>query len=252
MWPLIAQRSLMWMRIAVLFMLTWAYGYMDTCSAQTTGTLRVFCEPAGSCQYVLDGKHRMNDRELTLLDGPHRFVFWAPERRMLDTTFMIVGGEVREVRVQLHYAQDFIDFRRKADNHRRTDRWLRYGTPVITVGAAAWAGVSIAQAIKARNTIDDLSEEYITSSDPGAISELKNQRMPEANSELRRANTMAWVSGSLCVASAGAWWYAQKMRRQRQAPVFEDKEKLRFDGLVWVPNNTRGGTWTMGITIPMR
>ncbi|MBK8497937.1 MAG: hypothetical protein IPL52_03755 [Flavobacteriales bacterium] len=219
--------------------------------AQTTGTLRVFCEPSGSCQYILDGKHRLNDREITLLEGPHRFVFWAPERRMLDTMFMVTGGQLHEARVQLHYSQEFIEFSRQADSHRRRDRWLRYGTPVLTVGAGAWAGVSIAQALKARKDLDALADDYATLSDPGAITALKDQRIPDANSALRRTRTMAYVSSGVFVLSAGAYWYAQKVRRANKAPLFEDKEKVRFDGLVWVPGAT-GGTWAMAATIPIR
>ncbi len=220
--------------------------------AQSTGTLRVFCEPAGSCQYVLDGKHRMNDRELTLLDGPHRFVFWAPERRMLDTTFLVSGGNLREVKVQLRYSQEFIEYRQQSENHLRNDRWMRYGTSALAVGAGAWAGVSIARAINARKDLDVLGEEYTTSSDPGGISDLKVERIPDANTELRRSRTMAYVSSGAFALSAGAWWYVQKVRRSRTPPVFEDKEKVRFDGLVWTPNASGSGTWAMAVILPIR
>lgn len=220
--------------------------------AQATGTLRVFCEPAGSCQYILDGKHRMNDREITLLEGRHRLVFWAPERRMLDTTFMVMAGQLSEARVQLHYSKEFIEFSRLSDRHRRRDRWLRYGTPVLTVGAGAWAGISIAQALKARKDLDALADDYTTLSDPGAITALKGQRIPDANDALRRTRTMACVSSGVFVLSAGAYWYAQKMRRASKAPLFEDKEKVRFDGLVWVPGLGGNGTWMAGLTIPVR
>lgn len=220
--------------------------------AQATGTLRVFCEPAGSCQYVLDGKHRMNDREITLLEGQHRLVFWAPERRMLDTTFMVLGGRLSEARIQLHYSQEFIEFSRQADRHRRRDRWLKYGTPVLTVGAGAWAGISIAQALKARKDLDALADDYTTLSDPGALTALKDQRIPEANDALRRTRTMAYVSSGVFVLSAGAYWYAQKMRRASKAPLFEDKEKVRFDSLVWVPCRGGNGTWMAALTIPMQ
>ena len=236
---------------AHVVMWTCALVCMPTCFAQTTGTLRVFCEPVGSCQYVLDGKHRMNDRELTLLDGPHRFVFWAPERRMLDTTFLVSGGSLREVNVQLRYSSEFIDYRQHAGSFVRNDRWMRYGTPVLAVGTGVWAGVSIVHAINARKDLDALGEEYINSSDPGGISDLKDERIPAANAALRTTRTMAYVSSGLFVASAGAWWYVQKIRRSRTSPVFEDKEKARFDGLVWVPN-TNGGTWAMGFTLPIR
>ena len=38
---------------------------------------------------------------------------------------------------------------------------------------------------------------------------------------------------------------------KKPAPVFEDKEKVRFDGLVWVPGR-QGGSLALGLTVPIR
>lgn len=219
-------------------------------SAQSTGKVRVFCEPGG-CAYVLDGKNRLSDREVTLMEGPHRFVFWAPERRMLDTTFTVLANTTRELKVQLRYSEEYIDFRRRADRFTRNDRWLRYGPPLVAVGAGAWAGISIKRAIDARKDLDALEDEYFTSSYPAGLSDLKDDRIPAANKELRDARTMAYVSSGVFVASAAAAWYVrQKLRKG--PPIFEDKEKLRFDGLVWAPGRDRSGVWMASLTVPIR
>lgn len=240
------------MLLSVLIMFAWVHGSLSTCFSQSTGGVRVFCEPGGS-SYVLDGQHRMADRELTLMEGPHRFVFWAPERRMLDTTFVVLAGTTRELRVQLRYSQEYIAFRHRADNYTRNSRWLRYGPPVVALGTGAWAGVSIKRAIDARKDLDALADEYAASSYPAGIHELKDERIPEANKELRDARTMAYISSGVFVASVATVWWTQRMLKRSTAPVFEDKEKVRFDGLVWVPSNSGGGgTWMAGLTLPIR
>ncbi|MBL0128883.1 MAG: hypothetical protein IPP83_15820 [Flavobacteriales bacterium] len=223
-----------------------------TGAAQNTGKLRIFCEPAGSCSYIVDGKHRLTDREITLMEGPHTFVFWAPERRMHDTTLVVVAGATTEARVQLRYSEEYITYRHRADRFTRNDRWVQYGPPLITVSAGVWSGVSIARAMKARKDLDALSDEYNTSTYPAGIIELKNERIPDANKELRQARTMAYVSSGVFVASAAVSYLIHQRRRTRTAPIFEDKEKLRFDGLVWMPGANNAGTWAMGFTLPIR
>ena len=63
---------------------------------------------------------------------------------------------------------------------------------------------------------------------------------------------MAWVSGGLTAASGAAWWYLRKARAERKPPVFEDKERARFEGLVWTPDANGQGLWLAGFTIPLR
>lgn len=224
----------------------------DKGTAQSVGKLRLFCEPIGTSSYVVDGKHRLNDREITLMEGPHRFVFWAPERRMLDTTLLVRAGETREARVQLRYSEEYIAYRKAADRYQRNDRWLHYATPLVAAGAGVWAGVSISQAIKARKDLDALEEEYTTSSGPSDLADLKARRIPDANDALKQTRTMAYVSSGVFALSATAVWYIQNHRRQRTPPTFEDKEKVRFEGLTWAPSNAGRGTWAMGLTLPIR
>ena len=220
--------------------------------AQSTGKLRIFCEPQGTSLYIVDGKHRLNDREITLMEGPHTFTFWAPERRMLDTTLMVVAGTTREAHVQLRYSEEYIAYRAEADRYTRNARWKQYGPPLVALGAGAWAGVSISRAINARKDLDALEEEYNTSAYPAGITELKDERIPEANTELRQARTMAYISSGVFVASAAVSYLVHRRSVTRTAPVFEDKEKLRFDGLVWAPGANGDGIWMAALTIPIR
>lgn len=219
--------------------------------AQSTGTLRILCEPMGSCEYVLDGRHRLRDRELKLLEGPHRFAFWAPERRVLDTVLTVLPDAVTEARIQLRYSAEFIAYNKALRRHQRDDRWLRYGVPVLAVGAAAWLGASTWRVIDAQRDIDALEQAYRDADSPARIARLKGTEIPEANRRLRDARAMLWVSGGAAAATGAAWWWLRQARARRKPPVFEDREKARFDGLVWAPG-PRGGAWMASLTLPLR
>ena len=242
-----------WRPARFLGMLACAQLQMSTCAfAQSTGTLRITCEPQASFSYLLDGKHRLKDRELTLLEGPHRLVFWAPERRMLDTTFTIAPNAMNEARIQLRYSEEFIAFNKKLRRYERDDRWLRYGTPVLVLGSAAWFGVSVYKGVDAQRDLHRMRDDYAESTSPAGINELKDSDIPDANKRLRQARVMAGVSGGLLVGSGALWYYMKKIRSKRPAPTFEDKEKARFDGLAFVPGPDGQGLWMAAITIPLR
>lgn len=217
---------------------------------QATGTLRLNMEPAGSTEYVLDTAYRMRDRELRLLEGPHHFVFWAPERRMLDTTITVVPGVTTDVRIGLRYSEEYIQWRKRSERYTTTRRWGLYGPPVVAAGAAAWMVVSILNYGQAHQDLDDLEAAYAASSDPGEIQRIKEVDIPEAKDDFAKARTATIVSTSLFVVSAGATWYLRRKLEENRPPAFEDKERTRFEGLVWVPGH-HGGTWAAGITIPL-
>jgi hypothetical protein len=218
--------------------------------AQSTGRLRLIMEPAGQTDYVLDGQFRMRDREVSLMEGPHRFVFWAPERRMLDTVLTVVAGGTSDVRISLRYSEEYIQWRKQAEQYETQRRWGLYAPPVIAAGAAAWMVVSYMNYSQAHRELDDLEEAYAASTDPGEISSIKSEDIPAAKDDFAKARTQTIVASSLFVVSTGATWYLRRKLSSRTAPVFEDKERTRFEGLVWVPGGT-GGTWMAGLSIPL-
>jgi hypothetical protein len=218
--------------------------------AQSTGRLRLIMEPAGQTDYVLDGQFRMRDREVSLMEGPHRFVFWAPERRMLDTVLTVVAGGTNDVRISLRYSEEYIQWRKQAEQYETQRRWGLYAPPVVAAGAAAWMVVSYMNYSQAHRELDDLEEAYAASTDPGEISSIKSEDIPAAKDDFAKARTQTIVASSLFVVSTGATWYLRRKLSSRTAPVFEDKERTRFEGLVWVPGGT-GGTWMAGLSIPL-
>lgn len=225
---------------------------MDTTAyAQSSGQLRFRFEPPQGVSYVLDGKYRMTDREVTLMEGAHRFTFWAPERRMLDTTFFVIAGRLQEFTVQLRYAPEYIAHRDELVRYERMQKWGRTAPLVVVAGTGAFAAISYLRYRARYDDLQDLREEYRTSSDPEGIRKLKAELIPEAKDDFARARTQAMVSGGVFAASLGAAAYLRHRIARSERPVFEDKERIRFEGLVHTPS-PRGGTWTAGLSIPLR
>ena len=127
-----------------------------TAAAQTTGQLRLLMEPAGTTSYLLDGKHRMTQREVSLLEGPHHFVFWAPERRMLDTTITVVGGGIQDVRISLRYSEEYIQHLSRMKSYTSMQRWGRVVPPIVAGAAGVWALVSYLDYNAAHKDLVDL------------------------------------------------------------------------------------------------
>lgn len=243
----------------VLLVLVWALGGTGSSAcAQSSGQLRFRFEPAQGVSYVLDGKYRMAEVELTLLEGAHRFTFWAPERRMLDTTLTVLPNRLVEVPVTLRYTQAFVDHRRAVERHRRQTLWSRWAPPVVTAGAAAWAAVAWSRFVQADKELDDLGDSYRTLSDPRGIERLKTERIPAAKDDFARARTRAYTATGVFVLSAAATWYLNRTVARRPAPQYIDEERIRFEGLVCVPPTPRpwpaapAAPWSIGASFTLR
>lgn len=240
-------------RVVVVLMITWAHVHMGTCAfGQATGKLRLNVQPIGSTEYVVDGKYRLHDREITLDQGAHRFLFWAPERRILDTTLTVVPDQTTEIMLELRYSQEFIAHRRAAQRYTLLHRWGRIAPPVIAAGLGAWAVTSFVTYKQASDDLVELNDTYASLTVPNEIDVLKDDRIPTAKDDFAKARTQFYVSTGLFVVSLGAVAYLRHLTTAAQTPVFEDKEKVRFDGLVWAPAPHGGGTWAAALTIPIR
>jgi hypothetical protein len=69
-------------------------------------------DPGSGYAFVLDHQYRMQQREVDLIAGPHHFTFWAPERRMIDTTINVVEGRTREITILLPYSDEYRNYER--------------------------------------------------------------------------------------------------------------------------------------------
>ena len=228
------------------------HGYMATCAtAQSTGQLRFRFEPPQGVSYVLDGKYRLSDKEVTLSEGRHHFTFWAPERSLLDTAFFVVADRTTDVLVRLRYSAEYVDHRRALERYSRQERTGRAVPPLLAGAAAAWTTVAVIQLADAHKDLQDLEDRYAQLSDPAGILRLKQQDIPEAKNELRRARTQAFLAGGTFAVTAAATLWVRQRLAQRKPPAFEDRERIRFEGLVRSPA-TLGNAWCAQFSLPIR
>lgn len=221
--------------------------------AQTMGQLRLVVDPGHDFQVVLDGKHRLQERVLDLTEGNHRLQLWAPTRRIVDTTVYVRAGGSRDLIVRLPYAPEYVAHLQEM-RHYRQRLWLNKALPTVaTAGAAAWATAAYLGYRKAGRQLQDDRDLYNSSADPGEIAALKDELFPRHREDFRRSKVMLGVSTGVFAAAAAITVWAYRRADRKPLPVFEDKEKVRFDGLVWLPGpDGRGGTWTAAMTIPLR
>ncbi len=221
------------------------------CPGQSTGTLRFFVDPGDSYRFVLDGKYRMQEREMKLLEGPHTFTFWAPTRAMVDTVLRVVPDRSTDVYIRLPHSAEYVAYTRELQQLRK-EQWLGRVLPsAVTLGTGIWAVSSFVQYKDAHEQLQADESLYTTSATPRELEQLKSTVVPRHQAEFKDARTMFYVSGGVFLASAAFTTWSIIKASKKPAPTFEDKEKVRFDGLVWVPGRS-GGSLAMGLTIPIR
>lgn len=222
--------------------------------SQSTGTLRLFIEPGHDYQFVLDHKYRMQQREVTLGEGPHHFTFWAPKHRMVDTTLSVAPNTVTTFTLRLPVSAEYMAWQRDVAKYKR-QVVLGRGLPLAaTVGFGVWSVVALTDHKAAYDQLNDDEALYASARSPREIEELKNETLPADKDEFDRTKGQFVLAASLTAVSAGITIWMFHKTRGRQVPVFEDKEKVRFDGLVWVPPafGPSDGVFMASFTIPLR
>lgn len=219
-----------------------------TSVAQKTGTLRMLIEPGTNFEFVVDHKYRMQQREVKLGEGLHHFSFWAPERNIVDTSVFVIADRTSDLVLRLPYSPEYVQFRKDMGNYEN-GRLMRKLSPVLLVGGLVWTGLSISSYGKAKDQLDMDRTAYATGVDPATITRLKIN-IEEHNADLRKARTSLYAGTALSVVGAGVIYYVWHKTKAKGKPVFEDKERVRFDGLSWMPDR-QGGFWYAGLTIPL-
>lgn len=217
--------------------------------AQNTGTLRLLVDPGHNFEFIVDKKHRMQQREITLTEGLHHFSLWAPERVILDTSVFVVADRTSDLVVRLRYSAEYAAYRKELSQYKSARR-KRAWTPVLLGAGMVWTGLSAAKYIKAGDALDQAVADYGTSNEPGVIYQIKKNTIPQHNDELKKAKTSLIMGSALTVLGAGLVYYMRATTKGLQQPTFEDKEKVRFDGLAWVPDRN-GAFWSATFSMPL-
>jgi hypothetical protein len=181
-----------------ILLLACSHALLGMCAhAQGTGTLRFKVDPGDSYQFVLDGKYRMQEREVKLLEGPHSFTFWAPSRSMVDTVLRVVPGRTTDVVLRLPYSAEYLAYQNELKRQRK-DQWLGRVLPsVVTLGAGIWAVGSFVEYKDAHEQLQADEHRYTTSADPYELQQLKQVDVPTHRSDFKQARDMFYLSGGV-------------------------------------------------------
>ncbi len=218
--------------------------------SQNTGTLRLLVDPGHNFEFVVDKKHRMQQREVKLSEGLHHFSFWAPERMVVDTNVFVVADRTSDLVLKLPNSPEYIAYRRALAQHQSKRRVARTIPTVVTGGALIWTSLSLVKYQKARDVLEADRETYEIDVRPASIRTLKETTIPAHNEDLRKARTGVYTALGTTAICGAITYYLYRRSAKWDKPVFEDKQKVVFDGLVWLPSE-RGGMFHAGITIPL-
>jgi len=213
-------------------------GFMHMClpgTAQVTGKLRLLIDPGGTFQVRVDGGPVLTTRELELSPGPHALRIWAPTRMVTDTSVVVAPDRMSDVILRLPVNPDYTAYRmdmRAFQRKRRAWRLLPIG---LTAGSGAWMLSTLKKQNDAYNQLQADRDNYDGATDPLVIARLKDEVLPARQDELAAARSRLTVATSVTVAMAAftatAFWRSSKFKR----PVYDDKQKLRFEGLAYAP-----------------
>lgn len=222
------------------------------CVAQTVGKLRLMVDPGNNFQFVLDHKYRMQQREVELATGQHHFSFWAPERVVFDTTLVVLENEMREVFVRLPYSAEYRAYQEELRVLKKR-MWLEVALPsAVTLGAGILAYSTFKQYQNAHDQLTADEEAYTSGADPAQLASLKGDIIPNHKSEFRDKRGIFFATAGLFTAvAAGSAWMIVRYNK-RSDPKFFDREKVKFDGLVWLPSHDNGGLLLAGLHLDLR
>lgn len=218
-------------------------------SAQNTGTLRLIVDPGNDFSFVVDKKFRMQQREIKLTEGLHDFTIWAPTRRMKDTAVFVIANRTSDLVVRLPYSPEYSEYRHAFGDYMNK-RTMRAASPVVLLAGLIWAGASVGPYNSAHDQLEADQANYDSNVDPGLINKLKDVEIPAHKKEFRTARNSLYGGVALTAIGAGVLWWVRSSTKGLERPVFEDKEKVKFEGLTWqrTPN---GAVWAAGLSIPL-
>lgn len=201
------------------------------------GELLLLVHPMEHAEYILDGKERRKaaSQWLRLDVGEHRFTCWAPDHRIWDTTLHVRADERIEVRKRLAWSDEYLAYRKSSAAVGRS-RLLWKGLPLL--GTLVAGGLTLNARARHQEAYDELKAleaSYGTLTSRAGIAYLKTTDLPEAGQRVDGTRRTLVVNGAItCVAALATvygFWRASRLER----PRYEDKERLRFEGLAWAP-----------------
>lgn len=222
---------------------------------QSDVEVKMLVQPFPQVEYILNDTGRLKEVEVPVVRlpaGDHHLVFWAPNCGILDTVLHLAPGTpMVQMRKILRPTPEYLNYRRHARGvwlHKAMWR----GIPLlVTIGFGIKAYSDHKAHDQAYDDLHALQDSYPTLALPSTISALKQVTIPAAQQKLDDTRQKFVISMALCGAGALATIYGFIRAGKLQYPSYQDKEKVRFDGLAWIPEGNTGMVIT-GISIPLR
>jgi hypothetical protein len=164
---------------------------------------------------------------------------------------VVEAGRSKDIILRLPVSEEYAQYRRQLGQYQKERRYKITIPVAVTAGLGVFAGYSFLQHKASYDQLLDDKEAYRTGNSPAALSVLKNETIPEHEADFKSDRTRFIIAGGLFGCAAAYTVYSIIKYGERPKPVFEDKEKIKFDGLVWLPGE-RGGQLLMGLHINLR
>lgn len=235
--------------ITFILLSWWLNGHLQAQSGQ--GTVRYLINPADLIQEKLDGKLQVRSGTRALDAGSHRFTFYATGFQLLDTVVMVQPDATLDLRYVLKPDPEHVAFR-KAQKKRQNARLLGVYTPgLLTLAGSVWVANAMKKESEAYDALKASEAEYTTLNSPSQVQALKNEVIPSQQEALKDAQRTLLTASIATGFMAGLTVWGIIRSGRNAAPVYEDKQRIRFEGIAWLPTSS-GGTLFTSLTIPIR
>lgn len=211
-------------------------------NAQEVGVIRLLVEPGHDFKVRVDGGLLVERRELELTSGSHHISVWAPGHLMKDTTLMVVKEVRQDVVLRLmvdpmrtRYEQDLMV-------HKRRSR-LAMIVPIATIAMAVQTGSALFNYNKEVAAYNDLKGTYSDLTITTEIDRLRSVTIPESEDAMDKYRQRLTVGAVSTTVLAGLSTFVLVRHLRRPAPVLDERERLRFEGVAYAPDPVLG-TWS--------
>lgn len=202
--------------------------------SQKTGEILFKIRPSYSFEFILDGQTRMKQKKIKIAEGVHNFKFWAPSRSIVDTNITVIADSASIFTLELPFAPDHVVFVEELRLFNKKRMWYLVPSAAAFAGTAWWMVTSYGQYEDAYNELNTSFDRYQSLTDPDEIPGYK-EILQGNKDELKKKEDQFIISAVVFSATAVASIYMVSKALKLEKPVFHDKAKLEFDGLVYVP-----------------
>lgn len=183
--------------------------------------------------------------------GAHRFRFWAPGFTVWDTALVVAQGSSVLLRKVLKHSPEHVAYQ-GAQRRLSRQKTAWRGLPLLTAGITGY--LSLKAKKNHDHAYDDLlalRDTYQASNSATAIGVIKQESLPGARAEVDRTRRALTINLALFGVALGTTAYGFIRAGKLERPTYEDKDRVRFEGIGWIPD-AAGGTWATGLIILIR